>query len=309
MKILITGGAGFIGSHITDAAIEAGMEAVVLDNLLTGRKENLNPRARFYLADIRHKDISDIFASEKPDIVCHQAAQVSVRNSVEDPAGDAAINIVGSINVLDNCKKFGAGKIVFASSGGAIYGEQEKFPAPEEHPARPESPYGAAKLSVEQYLYIYRKIFGLKYVALRYSNVYGPRQDPFGEAGVVAIFTARMLSGNTPLINGDGGQTRDYVYVGDVVQANMLAFRDGAEGSFNVGTGIETDVNRLYDLIREKTGYAGGNEHGPAKAGEQRRSVLDCARIKRELGWKQRCALEDGLKETVEYFRQKAVQA
>ncbi len=307
MKILITGGAGFIGSHITDAVIDAGMEAVVLDNLFTGKKENLNPRAKFYLADIRHKDISDIFATEKPDIVCHQAAQVSVRNSVEDPAQDAGINVVGSINVIDNCRKFGVQKIIFASSGGAIYGEQEKFPAPEEHPARPESPYGAAKLSVEHYLYIYKRVFGLKYVALRYSNVYGPRQDPFGEAGVVAIFTAKMLSGNTPFINGDGGQTRDYVYVKDVVQANMLAFRDGAEGPFNVGTGIETDVNLLYELIRERTGYTGGNEHCPAKAGEQYRSVLDCARIKSALGWKQRYGLDEGLKETVEYFRQKAV--
>ncbi|MHB8174649.1 MAG: NAD-dependent epimerase/dehydratase family protein [Nitrospirota bacterium] len=306
-KILITGGAGFIGSHITDAAIEAGMEAVVIDNLFTGKKENVNPKAKFYLADIRHTDISDIFTAEKPDIVCHHAAQVSVRNSVEDPAQDAGINIVGSINVIDNCRKFGVKKIVFASSGGAIYGEQEKFPAPEDHPARPESPYGAAKLSVEHYLYIYKKVFGLEYVALRYSNVYGPRQDPFGEAGVVAIFTAKMLSGNTPLINGDGGQTRDYVYVKDVVQANMLAFQDGAEGPYNVGTGMETDVNRLYELIRENTGYRGGNEHGAAKAGEQYRSVLDSARIKNELGWKQRYSLEEGLKDTVEYFRRKTL--
>jgi UDP-glucose 4-epimerase len=306
MKILITGGAGFIGSHITDAAIDAGMEVVIIDNLFTGKKENLNPRAKFYLADIRHKDIADIFADEKPDVVCHHAAQVSVRNSVEDPCLDAEINVVGSINVIDNCKKSGVKKIVFASSGGAIYGEQEKFPAPEEHPARPDSPYGAAKLSVEHYLYIYKKVFGLKYIALRYSNVYGPRQDPHGEAGVVAIFTGKMLSGQTPLINGDGGQTRDYVFVKDVVQANMRAFQSDAEGPFNVGTGIETDVNRLYSLIRERTGYTGGNEHGPAKAGEQYRSVLDCARIKEGLGWEPQFSLEDGLKETVEFFRNRA---
>jgi UDP-glucose 4-epimerase len=303
MKILLTGGAGFIGSHITDSAIDAGMEVVILDNLFTGKKENLNPRAKFYLADIRHKDIADIFADEKPDVVCHHAAQVSVRNSVDDPCLDAEINIVGSINVIDNCKKFEVKKIVFASSGGAIYGEQEKFPAPEEHPARPDSPYGAAKLSVEHYLYIYKKVFGLKYIALRYSNVYGPRQDPHGEAGVVAIFTGKMLSGQTPLINGDGGQTRDYVYVKDVVQANIRAFQSDAEGPFNVGTGIETDVNQLYSLIRERTGYRGGNEHGPAKAGEQYRSVLDCARIKEGLGWEPKFSLEDGLRETVEFFR------
>jgi UDP-glucose 4-epimerase len=306
MKILLTGGAGFIGSHITDAAIDAGMEVVIIDNLFTGKKENLNPRAKFYLADIRHKDIADIFAEEKPDVVCHHAAQVSVRNSVDDPCLDAEINVVGSINVIDNCKKSGVKKIVFASSGGAIYGEQEKFPAPEEHPARPDSPYGAAKLSVEHYLYIYKKVFGLKYIALRYSNVYGPRQDPHGEAGVVAIFTGKMLSGQTPLINGDGGQTRDYVFVKDVVQANIRAFQSDAEGPFNVGTGIETDVNRLYSLIRESTGYAGGNEHGPAKAGEQYRSVLDCGRIKKGLGWEPKFSLEDGLKETVEFFRNRA---
>ena len=307
MKILITGGAGFIGSHITDAAIDAGMEVVIIDNLFTGKKENLNPCAKFYLADIRHKDIADIFADEKPDVVCHHAAQVSVRNSVDDPCLDAEINVVGSINVIDNCKKFSVKKIVFASSGGAIYGEQEKFPAPEDHPARPESPYGAAKLSVEHYLHIYKKVFGLKYIALRYSNVYGPRQDPHGEAGVVAIFTGKMLSGQTPFINGDGGQTRDYVFVKDVVQANMLSFQSDAEGPFNVGTGIETDVNRLYGLIRERTGYPGGNEHGPAKAGEQYRSVLDCASIKKGLGWEPRFSLEEGLKETVEFFRHKAI--
>jgi UDP-glucose 4-epimerase len=307
MKILITGGAGFIGSHITDAAIDAGMKVVIVDNLFTGKKENLNPRAKFYLADIRHKDIADIFADEKPDVVCHHAAQVSVRNSVDDPCLDAEINVVGSINVMDNCKKFGVQKIVFASSGGAIYGEQEKFPAPEDHPARPESPYGAAKLSVEHYLHIYKKVFGLKYIALRYSNVYGPRQDPHGEAGVVAIFTGKMLSNQTPLINGDGGQTRDYVYVKDVVQANILAFKSDAEGPFNVGTGIETDINRLYGLIRERTGYKGGSEHGPAKAGEQYRSVLDCASIKKGLGWKPEFSLEEGLKETVEFFRHKSI--
>ncbi len=277
MKILITGGAGFIGSHITDAAIDAGMEVVIIDNLFTGKKENLNPCAKFYLADIRHKDIADIFADEKPDVVCHHAAQVSVRNSVEDPCLDAEINVVGSINVIDNCKKFGVKKIVFASSGGAIYGEQEKFPAPEDHPARPDSPYGAAKLSVEHYLYIYKKVFGLKYIALRYSNVYGPRQDPHGEAGVVAIFTGKMLSGQTPFINGDGGQTRDYVYVKDVVQANMLAFQSDAEGPFNVGTGIETDVNRLYAAYQGEDRLPGRQR---ARSGKGRGAIQERAGLR-----------------------------
>jgi UDP-glucose 4-epimerase len=306
MKILVTGGAGFIGSHIVDRAIAEGMDAVVLDNLSSGRNENVNPGAVFYKADIRDKSVSDIFRDERPDIVCHQAAQVSVRNSVDNPCEDAGINVVGSLNILENCRRHGVRKFVFASTGGAIYGEQEVFPAPEGHPAHPLSPYGAAKLAVENYLFYYLKVFGMPYVALRYANVYGPRQDPHGEAGVVAIFTGKMLAGEAPVINGDGGQTRDYVYVKDVVAANVMAMNKDVAGAFNVGTGEETSVNMLYDMLREKTGYKGGVSHGPAKAGEQYRSVLDNSLIKDVFGWSPGTPLDKGLEETVAYFRTQA---
>jgi len=305
MKIIVTGGAGFIGSHITDALLTAGHDVAIIDNLSTGRRENLNPGAKFYHADIRDKAVSDIFAAEKPDVVCHQAAQVSVRYSVADPCADADINIVGSINLLENCRIHGVGRMTFASSGGAIYGEQDVFPAPESHAFHPCSPYGTAKLSVEFYMDYYRQVFGLSYAALRYSNVYGPRQDPHGEAGVVAIFVGLMLEGKTPTVNGDGGQTRDYVYVKDVVAANVAAIEGNAVGGFNIGTGIETSVNGLYDVIKEKTGYAGGNVHAPAKAGEQYRSVLDAAYAKASLGWSPKTSLGDGISETVAFFRTK----
>jgi len=303
MKVLITGGAGFIGSHIVDALIENGMEAVILDNLSTGRRENINPKAVFYQADIRDQAISAIFAKERPDVVCHHAAQVSVRNSVADPCTDADINIAGSINLMEACRVSGVKKVVFASSGGAIYGEQETFPATESHPTRPLSPYGAAKLSFEFYLNYYKEVYGMPYVALRYSNVYGPRQDPHGEAGVVAIFCGVMLKGETPTINGDGGQTRDYVYVKDVVLANIAAITKDTAGAFNIGTGLETSVNGLYELIKKKTGYAGTARNVPAKTGEQYRSVLDASLAGSKLGWRPSKALEEGIEETVSYFK------
>ena len=305
MKVLVTGGAGFIGSHIVDAIIEKGMEAVILDNLSTGRRENINPKAAFYQSDIRDKDISAIFQKEKPDVVCHHAAQVSVRNSVSDPCSDADINITGSINLMEASRISGVKKIVFASSGGAIYGEQEAFPATESHPTRPLSPYGAAKLSFEFYLNCYKEVYGGPYVALRYSNVYGPRQDPHGEAGVVAIFCGMMIKGETPTINGDGGQTRDYVYVKDVVAANIAAITGEAAGAFNIGTGLETSVNGLYEIIKMKTGYAGHAQNAPAKAGEQYRSVLDASHAGTGLGWRPSKALEVGIEETVSFFKGK----
>lgn len=303
MKILVTGGAGFIGSQIVDALIERGVQTSIIDNLSTGKKENINPKAAFYHTDIRDKAIKEIFEKEGPDIVFHEAAQASVRISVADPCMDADINIVGSLNVIDNCRAYGVKKLIFASSGGAIYGEQESFPAPEPHPTRPLSPYGAAKLSIEHYLEYYRLVFGLPYVALRYSNVYGPRQDPFGEAGVVAIFTSQMLGGETPTVNGDGGQTRDYVFVKDVVAANIAAMERDVTGAFNIGTGKETSVNELYEIIKKKTGYAGDKKHGPAKTGEQYRSVLDASQAKKSLGWNGSVSIEEGLARTAEYFR------
>jgi len=305
MKVLVTGGAGFIGSHIVDSLIEAGNQVVVIDNLSSGKLENVNPRAVFYKADIRDGLVDGIFESERPDAVCHLAAQINVRVSVDDPVLDARINVEGSLNILQSCVRHGVKKFVFASSGGAIYGEQDHFPAREDHPKKPMSPYGITKLTVEHYLYFYHEVHGLGYTALRYANVYGPRQDPHGEAGVVAIFTLKMLKGETPTINGDGSQTRDYVYVGDVVRANVLALGSGYNGSFNVGTGVEASVNDLYRLIKNATGYKGDKLHVPAKAGEQMRSVIDYGLIKSELGWEPRMALEDGLGHTVEYFREK----
>jgi len=302
MKVLVTGGAGFIGSHIVDALVKDGHHPVVLDNLTTGKVENVNPRAAFFKADIRDKSIAHIFEKEKPEVVFHLAAQASVRISVDDPVADADINVLGSINLLQASVAHGVKKFIFSSSGGAVYGEQSVFPAPEGHPTAPESPYGIAKLTVERYLAFYRAVHGLPSVALRYSNVYGPRQDPHGEAGVVAIFIDRMLTGDTPLINGDGGQTRDFVYVADVVKANMAALVSSHTGIYNVGSGVETSVNQLHDILKEATGYQGGSEYGPAKAGEQRRSVVDCGLIGKVMGWAPSVPLVEGLGKTAAWF-------
>lgn len=305
MKILITGGAGFIGSNIADRYLELGHEVVIVDNLVTGQRENIPPAATFYVIDITDKALAEVFEKERPDVVSHQAAQMDVRKSVADPIYDATVNVLGSLNVLENSVKHGVKKFIFASTGGAIYGEQDYFPADEEHPLRPLSPYGITKLTTEKYLYFYQHTYGLKYTILRYANVYGPRQNPHGEAGVVAIFTTRMLKGEQPIINGDGLQTRDYTYVGDVVKANELALTGGDNRIYNVGTGVETDVNTLFRLLRELTGANIKEVHGEAKPGEQRRSVLDNSRIRKELGWEPSVTLEEGLRRTVAFFREK----
>ncbi|MBI5022103.1 MAG: NAD-dependent epimerase/dehydratase family protein [Ignavibacteriales bacterium] len=305
MKILITGGAGFIGSHVADACIEAGNTVVIVDDLSTGEIENVNENAVFVPMDIRDETIDKLFDFHKFDIVIHHAAQMDVRKSVKDPSFDASVNILGTINLLENCKKFGVKKFIFASTGGAIYGEQDYFPADEKHPVRPLSPYGIAKLAVEKYLFYYNAVFGLQYVCLRYANVYGPRQNPHGEAGVVAIFTDKMLKGKQPIINGDGKQTRDYTFVNDVVRANMLALNYDKSDIFNVGTGVETDVNVLARYIKEFTGTKIEEIHGEAKKGEQLRSVLDNMKISTVLGWKPSVSVAEGLKTTVAYFRDK----
>lgn len=304
MKILLTGGAGFIGSHIADELIKEGWDVVIIDNLSTGRKENLNPKAKFYQIDIQSSDLEKIFKEEKPDCVNHHAAQASVRNSVSDPVYDAQVNILGTLNLLENCVKQQVKKVIFASSGGAIYGEQEKFPADETHAANPLSPYGVTKLSAEHYLYYYKANYGLNYTALRYSNVYGPCQDPHGEAGVVAIFMNRIIKNLQPVINGDGKQTRDFVYVKDVVGANVKALNMG-DGIFNIGTGIEVSVNDLLSLIKGVSNVQIDEIYGPAKAGEQRRSVIDPSKAKKILGWEPRIFLKEGLIETFDYFRKK----
>lgn len=302
-KVLVTGGAGFIGSHIADRLIDEGYEVVIVDNLSSGREENVNKRARFYKADIQDAQLEGIFQKEKPDYVSHHAAQVDVRRSVSDPIFDASINVLGTINILQNCIANKVKKIIFASSGGAIYGEQEIFPAPETYPLRPISPYGINKLIAEHYLYYYKFVYGLDYVALRYANVYGPRQDPFGEAGVVAIFIQKILNGEQPVINGSGMQTRDFVYVDDVTGANMLALNNNcADNVFNIGTGIETSVNQIFDYISKIINIPVKRMYGPAKLGEQLRSVLAHKKAKEVLNWAPEVSIMSGLEKTVNFF-------
>jgi UDP-glucose 4-epimerase len=306
MNILVTGGAGFIASHVADACCSAGHRVSIVDDLSMGRMENVNPAAEFHKLDIRSAAVIDLFRKQHFDIVIHHAAQMDIRKSVDDPAFDASVNILGSINLLECCRITGVQKFIFASSGGAVYGEQERFPADESHATNPCSPYGIAKLAVEKYLYYYKDVYGIRYIGLRYANVYGPRQNPQGEAGVVAIFGSRMLEGTSLTINGDGTQTRDYVFVDDVVAANMAVLNYGTSAVFNVGTGIETDVNTLFHLLNSLTGGKAREQHGPAKKGEQQRSVLDTSRLSSLFGWKPGVQLEEGLKRTVEFFRAKA---
>jgi len=307
LKILVTGGAGFIASQITDAFINEGHQVVILDDLSTGFEKNINPKAKFVKANICDKSIDKLFNEEKFDVVNHHAAQMDVRRSVKDPEFDATTNILGTINLLQNCVKYSVKKFMFASTGGAVYGEQDYFPADEKHNQQPKSPYGISKLAVEKYLFFYHSEYKLNYSILRYANIYGPRQNPFGEAGVVAIFSTRLLKGDQPVINGDGKQTRDYVFVGDVVKANVLALNDQASDVYNIGTGIETDVNQLFNYIIVITKAGKVEKHGPAAAGEQLRSVITSDKLFTKFGWRPSTKLEDGLKATVEFFRNNLV--
>jgi UDP-glucose 4-epimerase len=254
MKILITGGAGFIASHIQDAYLAEGHEVAVVDNLVTGNRAHLNGKTKFFETDIVSPEIRKIFEEFRPEVVNHHAAQMDVRKSVADPSYDAKVNVLGMINLLEASRLCGVKKFVFASTGGAIYGEQDVFPAEEGHPLRPASPYGLTKMVGEEYLKLYERLYQLPYLVLRYANVYGPRQNPHGEAGMVPIFCQKLLKGEVPLINGDGGQTRDYVYVSDVVEANRKALQEGARGLYNIGTGVETDVNLLFDRLGNRAG-------------------------------------------------------
>jgi UDP-glucose 4-epimerase len=305
MKILITGGAGFIASNVADRYLELGHEVVIIDNLITGQKENIPAAAKFYEMDICDEGVKNVFEMERPDIVNHHAAQMDVRKSVADPIYDANVNIFGSINLLQNCVKFGVKQFIFASTGGAIYGEQDYFPADENHPTRPISPYGITKLTSEKYLHFYNLVYGLKYTVLRYANVYGPRQNPHGEAGVVAIFSKKMLKKEQPVINGDGKQTRDYVFVGDVVKANELVLAAADNKIYNIGTGIETNVNELFHKIAQFMEHPVEEVHGPGQAGEQMRSLLNFDLIKKDLDWEPAVDLDAGLHKTVEFFRKK----
>ena len=303
MRIVVTGGAGFIASHIVDAYLERGHEVHIVDDLSTGQSGNLNPRADLHEIDIADPKAARLIERIKPDALSHHAAQMDVRHSVADPGFDARVNIIGFINLLEACKNCAVKKVLFASSGGAVYGEQDVFPAAEAHPTRPASPYGVSKRAGELYLSYYQQAFGLPYIALRYANIYGPRQSAKGEAGVVAIFLSLLLTGKTPVINGDGGQTRDYVYVGDVVAANAAALDSPFVGAVNIGTGVETDVVTIFEHLRRAVGSQIEAVHGPAKPGEQRRSCLDAGLAAQVLGWRPQTALADGLRRTAEYYR------
>jgi UDP-glucose 4-epimerase len=303
MKILVTGGAGFIGGHVADAYLAAGHDVVVIDDLSTGRSSNLNPKARFHQVDIRSDEVAEILAREKPQVLNHHAAQMDVRRSVADPVFDAQVNLVGLLNLLEHGRRNGLQRVIFASSGGTVYGDQDHYPGLETDRTDPVSPYGVAKLATEKYLHFYRLTYGISYVALRYANVYGPRQNPHGEAGVVAIFTLKLLHGEKPVINGDGKQSRDYVFIEDVVRANLLALDCEYSGCLNIGTGIETDVNQLFHMLRDLTGSDAAEHHAAAKPGEQARSVLDPKLAAEKLGWRPHSDLRDGLRITVESFR------
>jgi UDP-glucose 4-epimerase len=302
VRVLLTGGAGFIGSHVAEKLLERGHEVAILDDLSSGKRENIPEGVAFYEMDVR-SPCEEAFQGFEPEALCHQAAQMDVRRSVREPTFDAEVNVLGTIRLLENCVEHGVEKVVFASTGGAVYGEQRKFPATEDHPQYPISPYGVSKLAAERYLHYYRAQYGLPYVALRYSNVYGPRQDPHGEAGVVAIFCGNLAAGKPSTINGTGEQTRDYVYVEDVARANVLALEnETSSGAFNIGSGVETSVNELYELLQELSGKDLPPKHGQAKPGEQLRSVVDPDRAGRILDWRPAVDLATGLKQTLRSF-------
>lgn len=303
MKIALTGGAGFIASNIADEYIKLGHEVHIFDNLSTGKRENINKNAVFHETDIRSDELRRIFELEQFDIVNHHAAQMDVRVSVGNPAYDAGVNIIGSLNIYEAASKTGVKKIIFASTGGAVYGEADILPTEENYPPMPCSPYGISKFANEKYLYYYSEVKGLNTAILRYSNVYGPRQNAMGDAGVIAIFIGRMLSGEQPYIFGDGFNTRDYVFVGDVVRANVLALDAGFEGIYNISTALETTVNEVFDKIKYITGSTCERVHLEAKIGEQRRSCCHYGKILREHGWKPEVSLDKGLQLTVEHFK------
>jgi len=307
MKVLVTGGAGFIASHLVDRLIADGHSVAVIDDLSTGFRGNINPKATFYEMDIRDKAISEVFAKERPDMVDHHAAQMAVIKSVSEPQFDADVNIGGSLNIILNCLKYKVKKLVYISTGGAVYGEPQYLPVDEKHSINPISQYGISKHTVEHYLFLYNLTDGLKYTALRYPNVYGPRQYPFGEAGVTAIFSAKMLKGETVTIFGDGEQLRDYVYVGDIVEANILAMTNPASDNeiINIGSARGSSVNEIFRIIKEATGFGGEPIYAPARKGEVYKIYISAAKAKKIIGWEPKVTFEEGLKRLVEYQRSK----
>jgi len=305
MQVLVTGGAGFIGAHSVRALLSRGHRVTVVDDLSHGRRESLPPGTELRVVDVRAPELPAVFSGRQIDAVLHLAAQMDVRRSVADPLYDASINVLGTLNTLEAARRSGVKRFVFASSGGAVYGEQDVFPAPESHPRRPASPYGVSKLCGEEYLSHYALAHGISTLALRYANVYGPGQDPHGEAGVVAIFLDKLLAGETATINGDGLQTRDYVYVEDVAHANLLAIEGSFKGALNIGTGIETSVADLAARLARHAAVPPLFSNGPAKAGEQQRSCVDPAAARAALGWVPQVALERGLSQTAASFRER----
>jgi len=303
MKFLVTGGAGFIASHIVDRLISEGHHVVIVDDMSSGKESNLNPKAKLYKMDICDPELESVFQTEKPDYVNHHAGQISVVRSVREPDFDVKVNILGSLNIIQLSQKYGVKKVIFISSGGTVYGEPEYLPADENHPTRPLCPYAIDKLTVEKYLYMYGIIYGLNYTVLRYSNVYGPRQDPHGEAGVVAIFTQKMMDGMKPTIFGDGTATRDYIYIDDIVEANMLAFERGDREIYNISANRETNVNEIFAILKSEFGFPEDAIHGDKRPGELQRIFLTNHKAKSELGWSPKISLEEGIKRTVQYYK------
>ena len=301
---LVTGGAGFIGSHLVDRLLSLDYKVIIVDNLSSGKLKNLNPGATFHHVDITHPSVTEVFQREEPDLVFHLAAQISVTESMKDPIKDAETNVLGTLRLLEAARRSGIEKFIYSSTGGALYGNPEVIPCGDQHPVAPLSHYGMSKYLGERYLELYLQLHRLHYVILRYGNVYGPRQDPHGEAGVVAIFTRAMLDGKQPQIFGDGSQERDYISVTDVVEANICAIKYGDGTAYNIGTGQRTSVNRIFGLLRSIIGYKWDPQHGPNRPGEVYQISLDSSRATAELGWTPQMDLEDGLRQTVDYFRQ-----
>ncbi|MCK5050834.1 MAG: NAD-dependent epimerase/dehydratase family protein [Candidatus Cloacimonetes bacterium] len=309
MKILVTGGAGFIASHIVDKYIELGHDVIVVDDLSTGFKHNVNPKAKFYEIDIRSKELEQVFRDEKPEIVNHHAAQISVPVSVKEPELDAEVNVIGFLNILQNCVKYKVKKVIFISSGGAVYGEAEEYPTTENYDPKPLSPYAIHKYVSEKYLYFYYHQYGLKYTVLRYANVYGPRQIPHGEAGVVSIFITNFRDNKKTYLYAFGeepdGMIRDYVFVRDIVNANVLALDRGELDAFNIGTGLETTTGQLYREIALQMNTKVEPVRKGARLGDIRRSCLNIERAKNEFGWEPKHSLSEGVKETIDFFMKK----
>lgn len=306
MRILISGGAGFIASNVADAYIQAGHEVAIVDNLSSGNIENVNPLAKFYQVDIADPRVEEVFAEFKPEVLNHHAAQISVPLSVDDPREDARVNVQGWLNLLESCRQHKVGRVIYISSGGVVYGKPEKLPADETYPLNPESPYGISKFTGELYLKFFAAQTGLKYVVFRYSNVYGPRQVPHGEAGVVSIFIQALMAGKTPTIFGDGAVIRDYVFVGDVVDANVRALDRGENIAVNIGTGIPTNVNQLYAAIQTSMQNNTPAQHGPPRRGDLQANYLNAALAGKILGWKPGTSLAEGIARTYEYFKNQA---